>query len=333
MPTSTIARRQIKKIAITTGDPNGIGFEVTAKALAKFEKEKKDIPLFFVFRDIKQEKRQPKLFKLIDRSWTRITFFSFQTALEFSKNLTRDSVKSKRLLIDLALKTSAPDWVFIAARSCANKDLDSLVTAPLSKTLVKSSGYSEVGHTGIFRSLFPKQSLNMGFVGKDFSIVLATDHIGLKQVSKSLTPKTLKQVYKSATILQTALGSKKEIAVLGLNPHAGEKGILGDEERLLFRLLKKPFVGPLVPDAAFLKKNLKRYSLFVCLYHDQGLIPFKMHHGQDSGVHVTLGLPFIRTSVDHGTAFDIYNKNVANPASMLDAIYFNLKLLEKTEYV
>ena len=113
---------------------------------------------------------------------------------------------------------------------------------------------------------------------------------------------------------------------MGLNPHAGEKGIIGNCEADLFRKLPSAFSGPLVPDAAFLKKNWKTYSLYLCLYHDQGLIPFKLVHGQDSGVHITLGLPFLRTSVDHGTAEDIFNKNVANHASMLEAIQLNLQL-------
>ena len=90
---------------------------------------------------------------------------------------------------------------------------------------------------------------------------------------------------------------------------------------------RKNIDGPISPDAAFLEKNLQRYSVFLCLYHDQGLIPFKSHHGQQSGVHITMGLPFVRTSVDHGTAADIFNKNRANPNSMCEAILLNLKLI------
>jgi 4-hydroxy-L-threonine phosphate dehydrogenase PdxA len=115
--------------------------------------------------------------------------------------------------------------------------------------------------------------------------------------------------------------------LLGLNPHAGEKGIIGSEEGQVFshalssvRAAGMKVFGPLSPDAAFMKENWKQYSLYVCCYHDQGLIPFKMIHGQDDGVHVTVGLPFIRTSVDHGTAKDIFGKNRANPQSMLAAI-------------
>jgi 4-hydroxythreonine-4-phosphate dehydrogenase len=330
MPTSTIRALSFKKIALTTGDPNGIGFEVTAKSLSQFNCSAKEFPLFFLFRDSKQEKTQANLFKLIDKSWTRITFYSLDVALAFSKTISSTDLFKKRILVDLSLTSSAADWVFETTQACRDKKLDSLVTAPLSKTLIKKAGYKQIGHTGIFRSFFPKQPLHMGFIGKDFSVMLATDHISLEKVPAALTKKSLSEALKSARILQKALGSKKDIAVLGLNPHAGENGLIGSTEKKILSNLKKPFVGPLVPDAAFLKKNWSHYSLFVCLYHDQGLIPFKMHHGQDSGVHVTLGLPFVRTSVDHGTAFDIFNKNMANPASMLDAIHFNLKLLKRS---
>ncbi len=330
MPTSATKLQRFKKIAVTTGDPRGIGFEVTTKALVQFSDSNKKIPLFFLFREENQIKKQPKLFKLLDSTFSRLTFNSLDKALAFTNTLSARDIQKKRILIDLSLKTSAADWIFQVTSACINQKLDSLVTAPLSKTLIQRSGYKQLGHTGIFRTFFPRKPLHMGFVGRDFSVMIATDHIPLNKVESTLTRSAFKNALESASLLKKALGSNKKIAVLGLNPHAGESGLIGLAERKLFRGLPLDFDGPLVPDAAFLKKNWNRYACFVCLYHDQGLIPFKMQHGQDSGVHVTLGLPFVRTSVDHGTAFDIYNKNLANPASMLDAICFNLKLLETT---
>lgn len=167
----------------------------------------------------------------------------------------------------------------------------------------------------------------MAFAGQNFNILLASDHIALEKVPQFLTKKTLSEAIGNARKFKALLKSKKKIAILGLNPHAGEKGMLGQFEKKFMAALPPDVVGPLVPDAAFLKANWNKYSVFICLYHDQGLIPFKLVHGQDSGVHITVGLPFIRTSVDHGTAFDIYNKNLANQASMLDAINLNLKLI------
>jgi 4-hydroxythreonine-4-phosphate dehydrogenase len=330
MPISTIKKPQFNKIALTCGDPNGVGFEVTAKALDLLSRSKiKKNNLFFLFRSHNQEKTQARYFKLIDSTWVRITFESLDLALQFSASLSKKDLSEKNILIDLALSTSAAEWVFLSTQACLDKKLDSLVTAPLSKKLIQKSGFKQMGHTGIFKSFLPKHPLHMGFVGNKFNVMIATDHIQLNQVEKNLTQKKIGLALNAALNLKKSLKLKKDIAVLGLNPHAGEEGLLGSFEKKFLKKLPRGFVGPLVPDAAFLKKNLNKYSLFLCLYHDQGLIPFKMHHGQDSGVHVTVGLPFVRTSVDHGTAFDIYNKNLANPASMLEAINLNLKLLEK----
>jgi 4-hydroxythreonine-4-phosphate dehydrogenase len=313
-----------KKIALTTGDKNGVGFEVAVKALThpKFKKNKN--VLIFLFRHISQEKKQAPLFRLIDKHWLRLTFSNLEQALIFVN--TKKNFWPKNLLIDLALLDSEAQWVVTAAHACKNKSLDALVTGPLSKKITSDLPQNVLGHTGIFRHMFPKRNLFMSFIGKDFNVLLATDHIPLADVQPQLLKSGLKPVLGAAHSLQSLLKSKKKIAILGLNPHAGEKGLIGSTEKLLFKKLSKNIEGPLVPDAAFLKKNWKKYSLFVALYHDQGLIPFKMHHGQDSGVHVTLGLPFVRTSVDHGTAFDLFNKNLANPNSMLEAINLAIKL-------
>lgn len=327
-------KSNFKKIAITTGDRTGIGFEVTAKALTKLPASaRKNRAIFFVFRHVEQSKTQSKYFKLIDKRWLRLTFASLDKALLFLKLIEKNLPDN--LLIDLALETSEAEWVVRATHACRDKALDSLVTGPLSKKVTSTLPGKELGHTGIFRRVFPKHDLFMAFVGRDFHVLLATDHIPLAKVEPQLLKSGLAPVLKSAFDLRRLLGSQKPIAVLGLNPHAGEKSLIGKAESVLFRkntaALKKYHAhGPIVPDAAFLKTNRARYSLFVCLYHDQGLIPFKMHHGQDSGVHLTMGLPFVRTSVDHGTAEDLYNKNKANPASMLEAIHLNLKLSQRS---
>ena len=162
--------------------------------------------------------------------------------------------------------------------------------------------------------------------------------MALKDVEKKLTETVLKNTFENAQLLVDQLPAKqrkKPMALVGLNPHAGEKGLIGKFESeslkpVLTQIKKKHSVeGPLVPDAAFFEDNWKKYSTYVCLYHDQGLIPFKMVHGQDSGVHLTLGLPFIRTSVDHGTAKNIFGKNKANPNSMIEAVDWAIKLAKR----
>ena len=324
MPTLKTSKQRFKKIAITTGDPAGIGFEITCKALALLGPQANTI--FFIYRDHKQSKKQAHYFKLLDEHFLRLTFDSQKAALGFVQSVTQKRAVPKNILIDLALKDSAAKWVLDASNACLDKELSSLVTGPLSKTLVKKSGFNFLGHTGAFRQLCPKFKMHMAFVGEKFNVLLASDHLPIEKVSDFLNEKSLSEAFASARLFRKLLGSKKKIAVLGLNPHAGEDGMLGNFEKKYLKKLTKDFVGPLVPDAAFLKSNWNKYSCYVCLYHDQGLIPFKAVHGQDSGVHITMGLPFLRTSVDHGTAFDIYNKNLANPASMLDAIRLNLKI-------
>ena len=325
MPTSKFTTPHFRNVAITSGDPKGIGFEVTSKALFNLGPQPKTI--FFLYRDRLHHKRQLRYFKLLDQKFLRVTFASQMAAFSFLKSLQETRFLPKNILIDLAMPTSAAEWVLEAARSCLKKEYASLVTAPISKTLIQRSGFPFVGHTGAFRSLLPNANLHMAFIGKDFNVLLASDHIPLSRVSTSLTKQKIFEALAAARYFKKLVGSKKKIAVLGLNPHSGEKGLLGSFERTFMGRLPEDVVGPLVPDAAFLKSNWKKYSVYVCLYHDQGLIPFKMIHGQDSGVHITMGLPFVRTSVDHGTAFDIYNKNIANPASMLEAIQLNLKLI------
>ncbi|MEN0058579.1 MAG: 4-hydroxythreonine-4-phosphate dehydrogenase PdxA, partial [Bdellovibrio sp.] len=209
-------------------------------------------------------------------------------------------------------------------------------TGPLSKTLIYESGLRDMGHTDILKRVSKTQNVHMGFLGREFNVLLATAHIPLNKIAQSLTTENLSLALINANhlrkILPTSL-ARKPIGLLGLNPHAGEAGLIGDEEGQLFPSLlsfarqhKIPVSGPLVPDAAFLKSNWKKYSVFLALYHDQGLIPFKLVHGQQSGVHISVGLPFIRTSVDHGTAKDIFEKNKALPHSMRDALTWAVKL-------
>jgi 4-hydroxythreonine-4-phosphate dehydrogenase len=128
--------------------------------------------------------------------------------------------------------------------------------------------------------------------------------------------------------------ARRPMALVGVNPHAGENGLIGKEEIWMAKLIRQsqsrhPIEGPLVPDSAFLPKNWGRYSLYVVPYHDQGLIPFKMIHGFDSGVHLTLGLPFVRTSVDHGTAKELFAKDKARFGSMQDALLTAIRLIKE----
>lgn len=304
----------MKKFAITTGDSDGIGFEITAKALHRMGPQKGI--LFFLFRSQDCETRY---LKLIDKKFNRVLVSSLNEALSIKS-------KSSKTLFDICSLDSAPKNVEIAAKACAIKLLNGLITAPLSKTLIQSCGYKAKGHTEILQKISNTKFVHMVFIGKHFNVLLATGHVSLSKVSSVLSKKVLTKALSHAVLLRNHLKPalrKKPIALLGLNPHAGEMGVLGIEEKKLFSKVIPLFPnieGPLVPDAAFLQKNWDKYSLFVCCYHDQGLIPFKLVHGTKSGYHLTFGLPFVRTSVDHGTAKDIFGKNRADYSSMKEAI-------------
>ncbi len=317
---------KFKKIAITTGDVDGIGLETAGKALSRLGPQKSCC--FFLFRSLTIEKKQSRYLKMIDKKFGRFTFYSIESALGFYNILEKTKSLDSSFLFDLALKDSPADWVMAATYLCKNKYLHSLVTGPISKTGIQSAGYDFVGHTGIFRHAFPQKNLFMGFVGKDFHVLLATDHIPISSVQESLEQKRhLSAVTSGCREFSKLFKSKNDVGVLGLNPHAGEKGILGSFEKKYYSKKRVGFSLPLSPDAAFLKPNWKKFKFYLAQYHDQGLIPFKMHHGQDNGVHITVGLPFVRTSVDHGTAKEIFNKNSANASSMIEAIELNIKLL------
>ena len=310
------------KIAITTGDPDGIGPEVTVNALCALGKLKNH--QFIVFCSagaaLPGVSKLKKKFKVVE-------CHSIAEALWNSN--------SAQILV-VPSSQSAAHWVELAANLCLDGQINGMVTAPLSKTLILKAGFKDIGHTEILARVSKRTNLFMGFVGSKFSVVLATGHIPLAQIGNTLTPKLLKDAVQAAIQLRSALtkpNQTRPIALVGLNPHAGESGLLGNQESWFKSLVASssaiPLVGPLVPDAAFLPDNWKKYSVFVCPYHDQGLIPFKLVHGFKEGVHITLGLPFVRTSVDHGTAKDLVGKKKSQHGSMLHAIKVAIQLIKE----
>jgi 4-hydroxythreonine-4-phosphate dehydrogenase len=309
------------KICITTGDQDGIGVEVSIKALEILGPQSN--VHFLIWRG---RNSWPKSLSKLKKLFTILSYESEDKALAF---FTSDQMKST-MLVEIVSEKSPALWVQQSAIWCSEKIVTAMVTGPISKTEIYRAGLKDMGHTDILKRISQAPSVHMGFLGEHFNVLLATAHIPLSEVPSRVTEPSLQSALIAANMLRLGLKSAQQklpIAWLGMNPHAGEEGLIGGEESALAPSVatwaKKhgiPLVGPLVPDAAFLRSNWRKYSVYVTLYHDQGLIPFKLVHGQDSGVHVSVGLPFVRTSVDHGTAKDIFAKNRANPASMLDAI-------------
>jgi 4-hydroxythreonine-4-phosphate dehydrogenase len=315
------------RIAITSGDAHGIGPEVVAKALNKMGPQKN--VQFLLWRNSefpkKDLQRIRKEFKLI-------------SADSWADALTKMPSSSKEL-VDICVNSNPAKWVEEAGSACFFKHLDGMATAPLSKPTIQASGLTDVGHTDILKRIAKTQRVYMTFIGEKFNVMLATGHSPISEVSTKITKENLEAAVRSALRFVKILHrmgvknvGKKPIGVLGLNPHAGDTGLIGSEETdIIVPTLealkdeKLALEGPLVPDSAFTPNHWARYSLYLALYHDQGLIPFKTVHGQ-KGVHVTWGLPFVRTSVDHGTAFDIAGMDKADATSMRLAIDWAIKL-------
>jgi len=309
------------RIAITTGDQDGIGPEVTAKALGKIGPRRG--VQFFLWRSPTFPK---KYLALIDKKFYRKTVHTWPEAFKLPGGTYKQ-------LIDINSSAPPPRWIETCAEAGREHHIDALVTAPLSKTLILSSGLKDIGHTEILARVSGRKDLFMAFWGDKFNVLLVTGHLPLSQASQALSATLVEKALRAAHQLAqtTAAGkksrkSKPRLALVGFNPHAGETGLLGSEEKTIFLpVLEKlgstmDIDGPLVPDAAYLEVNWKKYDIYVAPYHDQGLIPFKLAHAHRGGCHLTMGLPFVRTSVEHGTAKDIFGKDKADSSSMQDAL-------------
>ena len=209
-----------------------------------------------------------------------------------------------------------------AIELCESKEADAVVTMPIHKEAWMKAGLEYKGHTDLLRKHFNKEAIMMLGCPSMF-VALFTEHMPLKDVAAALTYKDLKRFLLD---LHNSL-PKEKVAVLGLNPHAGDNGVLGSEEEIITAVIEdvnkeigfEQFVGPVVPDVAFAPYFRKNYNYYVAMYHDQGLAPLKALYFDES-VNISLNLPIIRTSVDHGTAFDIAYKHQANNLSYINAI-------------
>ena len=212
--------------------------------------------------------------------------------------------------------------------------IDALVTAPICKEAIHLGGYGYPGHTEMLHTFSGAERVVMLMVGGKLRVAFATTHIAIKDVPQSITVEDiLRTIIITDNGIKQYFGIKKpKIAVCGLNPHAGEEGIFGDEEKKIIipaiEKAKKRGIrcdGPVSADTVFYKALRGAYDAVVAIYHDQGAIPLKLH-AFETGVNITLGIPFVRTSPDHGTAYDIAGKGIADPRSMAEAIKMAVKM-------
>ena len=328
-------------LAVTPGDPNGIGPEITWKVLRGKLYDAKKIALLCVGA------REP-----FDRLGVKVIEANLAGPLEYPQS-------SKPFVWLLPAPTHAPKnhflpgfqtgWsIEVATRLVLKRHAEAIVTGPIHKERLQRGGYHYPGHTEFLAKLCKGKAgvpkVTMMLANEQLKITLATTHLALKDVSRKLTREKLtRTITQTVEHLQKWWGiSHPKIAIAALNPHAGEHGLFGREEILTItptiEALKKHFgktctlTGPLPADTLFAKHMMApktdRFDAVVCMYHDQGLIPVKLVDFPRT-VNITLGLPIVRTSVDHGVGFDIAGKNIADPSSLASAIQLATKILNR----
>ncbi len=245
--------------------------------------------------------------------------------------LDADAVQPGR--VQAACGAAAARYVERAVRAAQSGAVQAVVTAPLHKEALQQAGVPYAGHTEMLAALTGTSTYCMMMASSEINVCLVTTHIALAEVPARLTSARVLEVIRLAAAAMRRMGFESpRLTVCGLNPHAGEHGLFGDEEaRVIQPAVEQARVqgfrvsDPLPPDTAFIPAWRRQTDAYVVMYHDQGLIPFKML-AFETGVNVTLGLPVVRTSVDHGTAFDIAWKGQASATSMIQAIKTALHL-------
>jgi len=336
-----------KIICLTSGDPAGVGPEICAFALRKLASDVggaagikylviggKDICGYFSRAFSKGDlcvlpSGETEIRKKLAASKKKIFYLPAYAAGRGKITPGAPSAASGK---------ASCEYIFTAAGLARRAQIDAVVTSPISKEAIKLAGYSWPGHTEMLSDLLGAKHVEMAFYSNKMRLLLTTRHLPLKEAVSALTKKRVSEAARAAADFAVSLfpGSKKlSVVVLGLNPHAGEGGLFGkEEEKIISPAISEAadsvrekypgrtieFIGPLPADSAFARRReLGERSVFLAHYHDQGLIPFKMLYFS-TGVNVTLGLPIVRTSPDHGTAFDIAGRGIADPSSMINAI-------------
>lgn len=323
-------KRNKPVLGLTMGDPAGIGPEICLAALGSEVVKRVCIPVLFGDAEILRRVAGHGF-----KNWEDavITLPEFEVMDPVKKPCVVDcrAVDARKVRpgrIAAACGRASYAYIESAVRQAMAGRIQGVVTAPIHKESLNLSGVKHPGHTEIFTALTGARRSCMMLYSDVLTVTMVTTHVGYVDAPGKLTVERILAVIElTAQAMRAMLGREPRLGVCGLNPHAGEHGLFGrrEEERLVApavrraRLRKIKVEGPLVPDAVFTTHQRKRYDAVVTLYHDQGHIPFKML-AFDTGVNLTLGLPIVRTSVDHGTAFDIAWKGKADPGSMFSAV-------------
>lgn len=327
MPTSTLPVRTKPIIGITMGDSNGIGPEILVKALDTLKQNDSFIPVVYgnaaLLNHIAQEYQLPVTFTERDNIPEIHAGAPDIPVIQCGAR----AIPYTPGILDPLAGANAALWIRTATEDASAKRVDGMVTCPVNKDGMLKGGCPYAGHTPMLAALTQTEECYMSLFSSNMRIVHITAHLSMKDavaaVKKERIYRTIKQSYR--TLNQMGF-EEPRIAVAGLNPHAGEMGAFGTEELeeiqpAVDRARQENIqcTGPLSPDTVFSRMNSGEFDVVVAMYHDQGHIPFKLIN-MDEGVHATLGLPFVRTSPDHGTAFDIAGTGKARAESMCAAL-------------
>lgn len=320
----------MKKIVVTLGEPAGIGPDLGV--LLSQKKLSKNI--IFIADPLLIYQSADKLNKKIDINVMHNT----SSKTYSNKNLinllpVKLNVKNKPGMMNYKNSEYVINSIRLAANLCLEREASAMVTGPISKSILNKAGYKISGHTEFLADICKKKSL-MLLMNKKIKIALHTTHLPIQSVTKEITKTKLK---KTISLLNEEMKtkfaiSKPKILVTGLNPHAGEDGLLGLQDSKIIAPVIKDFQkknvcvdGPVAADTAFLRKNIAKYDVILTMYHDQGLPVIKFDNFKTT-VNVTLGLPIVRVSVDHGTALDLVGTGKIDTSSFEEAIKVAKKL-------
>ena len=333
-------------LGITMGDPAGVGPEITAKALTAPEVVGSCRPMVIGDRSVMEATlallRSPLTLHAVAKPAECLFAPGTLECLDLGNV---DAATLPRAQVSAGAGRAAYAYIEKAVRLCQGGEIDGMVTAPVNKEALAAAGVQHSGHTEILAKLSDTKDFAMLLMGRELKVIHVTTHVALRRVPDLCTEDRVLRVIRLAQQTMNGLGvARPRIAVCGLNPHAGEDGLFGDEEKTQIipaieaaRRQGLDVHGPLPADTLFSRARGGEFDIVVAMYHDQGHVPVKTlgftydeARGQWtglSGVNVTVGLPFLRVSVDHGTAFDRSWKGIANPESMLEAIDVAVRML------
>jgi len=315
-------------LGITMGDAAGVGPEIIVKALA--DQGIYDMCRPVVIGDKKILERAVAATgvavrcRAIDKAAEGGQEFGVIDVIDLD-NLPADLPFGK---LDKAAGKAAYEYIETAAKLALNQEIHAIVTAPINKEAVNQAGYHFPGHTEMLAEFAGEENYAMFLYSEPLKVIHVSTHVALRDACDNLTAERVRQTIELADDTMKLLGvSEPRVAVAGLNPHCGESGMFGteDDQQILpaVQAAKAEGInvqGPIAPDTVFYRSAVKKeFDVVVVMYHDQGHIPLKLLDFHN-GVNVTVGLPFIRTSVDHGTAFDIAGKGIADSGSMKAAL-------------